>query len=316
LSLDRVLALGAIEGQGIELRPQLIADALDARARHQIEPLDGLGEGQALTEHLLGILIPPSIVMLVYSAATEVSAARMFMAGFIPGIMMGGLLMLAIYIVARINHLPSQPWPGFREVASAGFRASGGILLIVIVLGSIYGGVASPTEAAAVSAIYAFLVSVIGYRDMRPLKSTPWRRDGVGAGAMLLRNGWQVPLAIGQSVGSTAARVVQTSLDDPFGRLRQRDESAYQQMRDRLREAGITERAAIEAVFRRARRDALLFAGSVVLVALMPSALLPRFAPLILAVALLALAMAVKATLRSRRLLGRLLADTDEVSAP
>ena len=64
----------------------------------------------------LGILIPPSIVMLVYAAATEVSAARMFMAGFIPGLMMGLLLMVAIYIAARIMKLPSQPWPGFREL--------------------------------------------------------------------------------------------------------------------------------------------------------------------------------------------------------
>ena len=154
----------------------------------------------------LGILIPPSIVMLVYSAATEVSAARMFMAGFIPGMMMGGLLMLAIYVVARVKGLPSQPWPGLREVASAGFSASGGILLIVIVLGSIYGGIASPTEAAAVSAVYAFLVAVIGYRDMGPLKETPWRRDGEGFGAMLLRNAWQVPLALVQSVGDGEVR--------------------------------------------------------------------------------------------------------------
>ncbi len=57
----------------------------------------------------LGILIPPSIVMLVYASATEVSAARMFMAGLIPGLMMGGILMIAIYIVARVKGLPSQP---------------------------------------------------------------------------------------------------------------------------------------------------------------------------------------------------------------
>jgi C4-dicarboxylate transporter DctM subunit len=154
----------------------------------------------------LGILIPPSIVMLVYSAATEVSAAKMFMAGFIPGLMMGGLLMLAIYIVARIKRLPAQPWPGLREVAAAAFSASGGILLIVIVLGSIYGGIASPTEAAAVSAVYAFLVAVIGYRDIGPLQGMPWRRDGEGAGAVLLRTAWQVPLALVRSVADPQVR--------------------------------------------------------------------------------------------------------------
>ncbi len=156
----------------------------------------------------LGILIPPSIVMLVYAAATEVSAARMFMAGFLPGLMMGLLLMIAIYVVARVRDLPSQPWPGLGEVARAGFSASGGIMLIVIVLGSIYGGIASPTEAAAVSAVYAFLVSVIGYRDMGPLKDRPWREAGEGVGAMLLRNAWQVLLALPQSLVHPEVRKV------------------------------------------------------------------------------------------------------------
>ena len=68
--------------------------------------------GVITTSGTLGILIPPSIVMLVYAAATEVSASRMFMAGFMPGLMMGGLLMMAIYIVARVKNLPAQPFPG------------------------------------------------------------------------------------------------------------------------------------------------------------------------------------------------------------
>lgn len=136
----------------------------------------------------LGILIPPSIVMLVYAAATEVSAARMFMAGFIPGLMMGLMLMAVIYVVARIKKIPNQPWAGFGEVLASGFSATGGLMLIVIVLGSIYGGIASPTEAAAVSAVYAFGVAVWGYRDMGPLKNVPWRIDGETTGAMVLRN--------------------------------------------------------------------------------------------------------------------------------
>ncbi|MFT5727484.1 MAG: C4-dicarboxylate transporter DctM subunit [Desulforhopalus sp.] len=136
----------------------------------------------------LGILIPPSIVMLVYAAATEVSAARMFMAGFIPGLMMGLMLMIVIYFVARYKKIPSQPWAGFGEIFKSGFSATGGLMLIVIVLGSIYGGVASPTEAAAVSAIYAFGVAIYGYRDMGPLKNVAWKEDGEGIGGMLFRN--------------------------------------------------------------------------------------------------------------------------------
>ncbi|NOR23609.1 MAG: TRAP transporter large permease subunit [Desulforhopalus sp.] len=136
----------------------------------------------------LGILIPPSIVMLVYAAATEVSAARMFMAGFIPGLMMGLMLMIVIYFVARYKKIPSQPWAGIGEILTSGISATGGLMLIIIVLGSIYGGVASPTEAAAVSAVYAFGVAVWGYRDMGPLKAVPWREDGESAGSMFGRN--------------------------------------------------------------------------------------------------------------------------------
>jgi len=156
----------------------------------------------------LGILIPPSIVMLVYAAATEESAARMFMAGFIPGIMMGLLLMVAIYIVARIKGLPAQQWPGFKGLFASGFSAMGGLMLIVIVLGSIYGGIASPTEAAAVSAVYAFLVSCFGYRDMGPLKEEPWRKEGEALGAMAVRNLTQIAWALPKCVGNKEVRHV------------------------------------------------------------------------------------------------------------
>jgi C4-dicarboxylate transporter DctM subunit len=154
------------------------------------------GAGVIANAGTLGILIPPSIVMLVYAAATEVSAARMFMAGFIPGLMMGGLLMLAIYIVARIKGLPAQPWPGFRELASSLFSAMGGLMLIVIVLGSIYGGVASPTEAAAVSAVYAFWVAIFSYRDMGPLKGIPWRAEGEPLATSIVRSVRQSTVAL------------------------------------------------------------------------------------------------------------------------
>ncbi len=136
------------------------------------------GAGVIANAGTLGILIPPSIVMLVYSAATEVSASKMFMAGFVPGIMMGLILMVAIYIAARVMKLPSQPFPGIKELFNSMISAMGGIMLIVIVLGSIYGGIASPTEAAAVSAVYAFFVSVFVYRDMGPLKEKAWKNEG------------------------------------------------------------------------------------------------------------------------------------------
>jgi C4-dicarboxylate transporter, DctM subunit len=116
----------------------------------------------------LGILIPPSIVMVVYAAATDVSVGRMFLAGVIPGLIAGLMLMIGIYVAARVRDLPCQPWAGWGELWSAGADAFWGLLLIVIILGGIYGGVFTPTEAAAVAAIYAFLISNFVYRDMGP----------------------------------------------------------------------------------------------------------------------------------------------------
>ncbi len=127
----------------------------------------------------LGILIPPSIVMVVYASATDVSVGRMFLAGVIPGLLAGFMLMIGIYITARVKNLPAQPWAGWGEILSAGRDASWGLLLIVIILGGIYGGIFTPTEAAAVAAVYAFLISNFVYRDMGPFKQK-------GAGGIMI----------------------------------------------------------------------------------------------------------------------------------
>jgi C4-dicarboxylate transporter DctM subunit len=127
----------------------------------------------------LGILIPPSIVMVVYAAATDVSVGRMFLAGVFPGLLAGLMLMIAIYIFARVKGLPSQPWAGWREVFDSAKDASWGLMLIVIILGGIYGGIFTPTEAAAVAAIYAFLIANLIYRDMGPF------RHGMGSLVMV-----------------------------------------------------------------------------------------------------------------------------------
>ncbi|MBA4782251.1 MAG: TRAP transporter large permease [Rhizobiales bacterium] len=133
----------------------------------------------------LGILIPPSIVMVVYAAATNVSVGRMFLAGVIPGLLAGFMLMAGIYIVARVKGLPSEPWKGFGEILQGGKEAGWGLFLIIIILGGIYGGVFTPTEAAAVSAVYAFFVAIFVYRDMGPMRGMPWVREGDGPKAKI-----------------------------------------------------------------------------------------------------------------------------------
>ncbi|GAB6053996.1 TRAP transporter large permease [Magnetospira thiophila] len=125
----------------------------------------------------LGILIPPSIVMVVYSAATDVSVGRMFLAGVIPGLLAGIMLMIAIYIRARLKNLPKQPMPTLKEFVASFMDAVWGLMLIVIILGGIYGGVFTPTEAAAVAAVYAYIIAVFVYRDIGPLKKGEPRRN-------------------------------------------------------------------------------------------------------------------------------------------
>ena len=115
----------------------------------------------------LGILIPPSIVMVVYAAATETSVGKLFIAGVIPGILLGLMLMIAIYFRARYLDIPRQPRATLREVAVAGRDSIWGLLLLVIILGGIYGGIFTPTEAAAVAAVYAFVIAVFVYRDVK-----------------------------------------------------------------------------------------------------------------------------------------------------
>ncbi|WP_306116575.1 MULTISPECIES: TRAP transporter large permease [unclassified Roseovarius] len=130
----------------------------------------------------LGILIPPSIVMVVYAAAVEVSVGRMFLAGVIPGLLAGFMLMVTIYVMAKVKNLPKGDWLGWGEIFASGRDAAWGLFLIVIILGGIYGGIFTPTEAAAVAAVYAFLIASFVYKDMGPLAD-----DGQGGKISLFR---------------------------------------------------------------------------------------------------------------------------------
>ncbi|MAY88392.1 MAG: C4-dicarboxylate ABC transporter permease [Pseudooceanicola sp.] len=124
----------------------------------------------------LGILIPPSIVMVVYASATDVSVGRMFLAGVIPGLLAGIMLMVTIYIMAIVRDMPKGEWQGWGEIGASFREAFWGLMLIVIIMVGIYGipgvtgAIFTPTEAAAVASVYAAIVALFVYRDMGPLK--------------------------------------------------------------------------------------------------------------------------------------------------
>ena len=114
----------------------------------------------------LGILIPPSVVMVVYAAATETSVGTLFMAGVVPGLLLGLVLMVAIYVIAVKRNLPALPRATPRQWFGAARKAVWGLLLMVIILGGIYSGMFTPTEAAAVAAAYSAFIALFVYKDM------------------------------------------------------------------------------------------------------------------------------------------------------
>jgi C4-dicarboxylate transporter, DctM subunit len=116
----------------------------------------------------LGILIPPSIVMVVYAAVTEVSVGRMFMAGVVPGLLLALMLAVAVWWRAGKLTLTRSKRASTGELLSKFKDSVWGLMLLVIIMGGIYGGVFTPTEAAAVSAVYAVFVAIVIYRDIKP----------------------------------------------------------------------------------------------------------------------------------------------------
>ncbi|HRF30209.1 MAG: TRAP transporter large permease subunit [Dechloromonas sp.] len=130
------------------------------------------GAGVISTSGALGILIPPSIVMVMYSVATNTSVGALFMAGVIPGLALAGVLGGVTWYRARKFNYPRQPKASWGERWISFRKSVWGLLLIVVVMGGIYSGIFTPTEAAAMSAVYAFIVAVFIYKDMG-LKDVP-----------------------------------------------------------------------------------------------------------------------------------------------
>ncbi|MDB5839177.1 MAG: C4-dicarboxylate transporter permease [Herminiimonas sp.] len=146
----------------------------------------GFGAGVITTSGALGILIPPSIVMVMYSVSTNTSVGKLFMAGVVPGLMLAGLLGLTTWYLARKHNYPRLPKASWRQRWNSFRQSMWGLLLIVIVMGGIYTGVFTPTEAAAMSAVYAFIVAVFVYKDMGWKKVPKVLLDSASMSAMLL----------------------------------------------------------------------------------------------------------------------------------
>ena len=125
------------------------------------------GAGVVTTAGALGILIPPSIAMVLYAVSTNASIGKLFIAGIVPGLMLASMLGATTWYRAYKNDYPRMPRASFRQQLDTFRKSIWGLLLIVVVIGGIYTGLFTPTEAAAMSAVYAFAVAVFVYKDLR-----------------------------------------------------------------------------------------------------------------------------------------------------
>ena len=114
----------------------------------------------------LGVIIPPSIPMVLYGVMAEVSIGDMFIAGFIPGLLIGGTLMLTAYFISKKKGFVGTDKSSFKEVVTTFKDAILALLMPVIILGGIYGGVFTPTEAAVVAVFYGLIIGLFVYREL------------------------------------------------------------------------------------------------------------------------------------------------------
>jgi C4-dicarboxylate transporter DctM subunit len=142
--------------------------------------------GVITTSGALGILVPPSIVMVLFAVSTNTSVGKLFAAGIAPGLVLALSLGFTTWLIARRRELPRLPRATWLERWRALRDASWGLALIVVVVGGIYSGVFTPTEAAACAAVYSFIVVVFVYGDLKLSQVPRALLDAAAMSAMLL----------------------------------------------------------------------------------------------------------------------------------
>jgi tripartite ATP-independent transporter DctM subunit len=212
------MIFAAVSGSSVATTFAIGAILIPALVRHGY-PNNYAAALQA-TSAELGVIIPPSIPMILYGVAAEVSIGELFIAGFGPGLLIGGALMLFVWVYCKFKGWGKQDGDGRLGFGTATRKAAWALLMPVIILGGIYGGIFTPTEASAVAVVYALVVGMVIYREIRPADLIPILKKSAISSSVILfiianaglfaflitRAG--VPDAIGQYLTSV--------LDSPF----------------------------------------------------------------------------------------------------
>jgi C4-dicarboxylate transporter DctM subunit len=144
------------------------------------------GAGVVTTSGALGILVPPSIILVLYGVSTNTSIGTLFMAGIVPGVILAFMLASVTWFIAWRKNYPRLPRATWRERLHALHDGIWGLMLVVLVLGGIYSGIFTPTEAAAVAAVYSFVITVFVYRELKLSEVPKVLLNAANLSAMLL----------------------------------------------------------------------------------------------------------------------------------
>jgi C4-dicarboxylate transporter DctM subunit len=150
-SVATVVAIGSI------ILPAMVAEGYPKR----------FGAGIITTSGALGILVPPSIILVLYGVSTNSSIGNLFLAGVMPGLVLSFLLGAVTFVIAKRRGYPRLPKASWGARLRAFRESVWGLFLVVMVIGGIYAGIFTPTEAAATAAVYAFVIAVFVYRDLK-----------------------------------------------------------------------------------------------------------------------------------------------------
>jgi len=150
-SVATVVAIGSI------ILPAMVAEGYPKR----------FGAGVITTSGALGILVPPSIILVLYGVSTNSSIGTLFLAGVMPGLVLSFMLGAVTFVIAKRRGYPRMPRASWGARLRAFRESVWGLFLVVMVIGGIYAGIFTPTEAAATAAVYAFVIAVFVYRDLK-----------------------------------------------------------------------------------------------------------------------------------------------------
>ena len=178
------MIFAAVSGSSVATTFAIGAILIPALVKHGYPP--NYAAALQATSAELGVVIPPSIPMILYGVAAEVSIGELFIAGFGPGIFIGVSLMAFVHIYCRFKGWGKNDGEGRLSFGKATVQAGWALLMPVIILGGIYGGVFTPTEASAVAVFYALFVGMILYGEIKPRDIFPILKKSVVSSAVIM----------------------------------------------------------------------------------------------------------------------------------